>query len=102
MIEDAVIIELIKGQSTTQQMVKDLTTRLIGGDGQKGVLIAMHEEHKEQFAAVVEEHKLIHTRIDGVKDEVDGIQRKAAWYSGVGTTLGIFVGYAVNFLTHRK
>ena len=102
MIEDAVIIELIKGQSTTQQMVKDLTTRLIGGEGQKGILPAMHEEHKEQFSAITLEHKLIHTRIDDVKDEVGSIQKKAAWYSGVGTTLGIFVGYAVNFLTHRK
>jgi hypothetical protein len=102
MIDDSVVIELVKGQAQTQQAIRDLSNRLIGGEGQKGVLVAMHEEHKEQFNTITQEHKLIHTRIDGVKDEVDGIQRKAAWYSGVGTTLGVFVGYAVNFMTHRK
>jgi len=91
---DNVLLDLVKGQAKTQQMVSDMSTRLLGGEGQPGVLKLMHDEHKEQFNELDAADKKTDER-------VDTIEKKMMWYSGAGTAVGGIIGYFIQWFSHR-
>jgi hypothetical protein len=99
---DTVLLDLVKGQATTQQMVQDMSVRLLGGNGQPGVLKLMHDEHTQQIKDLALEDEKTNLRIDATNKDITSLKEKSAWYSGIGTALGMIIGWAVQFITHRK
>lgn len=74
-IDSNLVVQLIQGQSKTQQQITDLSQRLLGGDGQQGAIPYLANEHKE------------------LGDRVDKVEKKMYWFSGAGTALGATAGY---------
>lgn len=84
--QDVILIKLVEGQARVEQSVKDLSTRLLGGDGQKGVLFMMADSHKE------------------LEGRVGALENKksyaAGWIAGVGAVGGGILAWVANLLHH--
>lgn len=67
---NAILLDLVKGQEKTQQLVQDMNISLFGGDGRTGAIPYIQKEHKE------------------LSDRVSSVEKKIYWFSGVGTAVG--------------
>lgn len=89
---NTILLDLVKGQEHTQTMVKAMSDRLFGAEGQPGVLMTMHEEHKDEIkTAKIEQAELT--------KRVEGVERKIWYATGFGAALGAvasFIGFKIH------
>lgn len=83
-INDQTMVALITTTSRTEQAVKDLTIRLLGGEGQVGVIPFLAQEHKD-----------LSTRIGSV-------ETKQYYFGVAGATVGGALGYIASFFTKHS
>lgn len=81
-INDQTIIRLIETTSGTSQAVKDLTTRLLGGEGQVGVIPYMAAEHKS------------------LGERVGSVEQKQYYFGVAGAAIGGAVGWFSSLFKH--
>lgn len=78
MKSDPLLISLAQGQARIEQQVKDISVRLLGGEGQEGVLPLMFKNHKE------------------LEQRVDSLENKktfaSGWIAGAGAVGGAVGG----------
>ncbi len=79
---NVILLDLVKGQEKTQQMVTDMSNRLFGTSGQPGALFIMHDDQK------------------ALEIRVQKVENKVWWATGFGAALGSLLSY-VGFRIHH-
>ena len=94
-IDNATIFNLVQGQGRIEQKVDDMSIRLLGGDGQKGVLPMLYEKHEE-----------IDARVNTLENSSI---RSKGWIAGamavitaIGAVLGAIVTWFLSFAHHAQ
>lgn len=84
--QDVILIKLVEGQARVEQSVNDLSARLLGGGGQRGVLFIMSDSHHE-----------LERRVNSLENKKSFA---SGWVVGAGAVGGAVLTWITNMLRH--
>lgn len=94
-VDNATIFNLVQGQGRIEQKVDDMSTRLLGGEGQKGVLPMMYEKHEALDARVGQlETNSVHSK--------GWIAGAMAVITAIGAVLGSIITWFLSVSHHAQ
>lgn len=84
-MDEAILLKLVEGQARVEQKVTDLSVSLLGGEGRKGAIPFM-----------VDEHDALEARVGVLEAKKNFV---AGWIVGVGA-IGTALGGALSWLAN--
>jgi hypothetical protein len=81
-IDQQTLVALITTTSRTEQAITDLTTRLLGGQGQVGAIPYLANEHKS------------------LNDRMGKVEQKQYYFGVAGAAIGGALGYLSSLFKH--
>lgn len=94
-VNDQTILQLVAGQARIEQQLTDFDKRLLGGEGQKGILPVLYEKHESLANRVgVLENRSIRSK--------GWIAGATAVITAVGTVIGSVVTWLLSVSHHAQ